>query len=103
MSDIRVFKFYPVSLELDSLTKVGMMLCIMLIYHLLHILALQFSACIRHQQVVTEKYGSVQMIAINRPEKRNAVDPSTAEELYKAFKQFEKDETMTAAVLYGKG
>ena len=62
-----------------------------------------FSTCSRNQQIIVENYGSVQMIAINRPEKRNAVDPPTAKELFNAFKEFDEDDSMTAAVLYGKG
>lgn len=43
------------------------------------------------------------MIAINRPEKRNAVDPATAVKLFEAIKDFESDTESTAAVLHGKG
>ncbi|XP_067949568.1 putative enoyl-CoA hydratase [Watersipora subatra] len=55
------------------------------------------------QYIVTDKVGSVQMIAINRPEKRNAINPTTAVQLFQAIKDFESDEETTAAVLYGKG
>ena len=50
-----------------------------------------------------EKIGKIQMIAINRPEKRNAVDPPTAVQLFQAIKDFESDEEATVAVLHGKG
>lgn len=53
--------------------------------------------------VLTEKIGSVRMIAINRPEKRNAIDPTTAIKLFEAIKDFELDKEATVAVLYGKG
>ena len=50
-----------------------------------------------------EKIGKIQMIAINRPEKRNAVDPPTAVQLFQAIKDSESDEEATVAVLHGKG
>ncbi|KAJ8322139.1 hypothetical protein KUTeg_000610 [Tegillarca granosa] len=43
------------------------------------------------------------MIAINRPENRNAIDPPTAKLLYEAFKTFESDKESIVAVLHGKG
>ena len=51
----------------------------------------------------TQQIGKVLLIGINRPEKRNAVDPDTAEHLVEAFTQFEKDPDSLVAVLYGKG
>lgn len=67
------------------------------------VIGLPFSTCIPNCQVVVENYGSVQMISIDRQDKRNAVDPATAKELFSAFKQFDADKDMTVAVLYGKG
>ena len=51
--------------------------------------------CSAHEQVM--------MIAINRPEKRNCVNPSTAAQLNKAIEDFENNDEMKVAVLYGKG
>ena len=51
--------------------------------------------------VLTEKNGAVTTIIINRPERRNAVDSPTAEELLKAFQTFEQDEESRVAVLTG--
>ena len=42
-------------------------------------------------------------IAINRPERRNAIDPRTALALRAAFQQFEGDDEAAAAVLTGAG
>lgn len=42
-------------------------------------------------------------IAINRPEKRNAVNPETATELFQAFTDFEQDENALVAILHGTG
>jgi enoyl-CoA hydratase len=53
--------------------------------------------------VLTEKQGPVTTIVINRPEVRNAVDRPTAEELARAFRDFEQDEESRAAVLTGAG
>lgn len=42
-------------------------------------------------------------VTINRPEVRNAVDSATATALAEAFKKFEADDTLCAAVLTGAG
>lgn len=46
---------------------------------------------------------NVTLIAINRPEKRNCVNPDTAHELIAAFKAFEDNPDSPIAILYGKG
>lgn len=53
--------------------------------------------------VLTERMGNIFLVAINRPENRNCVNPQTANDLSEAFKQFEKDKELKVAVLYGKG
>ena len=53
--------------------------------------------------VETESIGNVFLIGINRPEKRNCVNTPTANQLYESFQQFEKNEDLWVAVLYGKG
>ena len=55
------------------------------------------------ETVETQQIGKVLLIGLNRPEKRNAVDPNTAEQLVEAFTQFENDPESFVAVLYGKG
>jgi enoyl-CoA hydratase len=47
--------------------------------------------------------GAVLTVTIDRPERRNAVDPATAEALRSAFDGFEADETAAVAVLTGAG
>jgi enoyl-CoA hydratase len=47
--------------------------------------------------------GPVAVVAINRPEVRNAVDPHTAEELRAAFTRVAADDAVKAAVLTGRG
>ncbi|MDG5500920.1 crotonase/enoyl-CoA hydratase family protein [Marinobacter sp. BGYM27] len=53
--------------------------------------------------VITRTQGPVVTITLNRPDKRNAVDGPTAQALLEAFKQFETDDTLKAAVLCGAG
>jgi enoyl-CoA hydratase len=45
--------------------------------------------------------GSVRIVTINRPHRRNAVDQATAIELFQAFKEFDRDETVSVAILTG--
>ena len=51
--------------------------------------------------VITARDGKVLTVTINRPEVRNAVDSATADALAEAFKQFEADDSLCAAVLTG--
>lgn len=53
--------------------------------------------------VLVEQSGPVTTIVINRPERRNAVDPPTAEALRTAFADFESDPDAAVAVLTGAG
>lgn len=53
--------------------------------------------------VITEKINDITLIAINRPENRNAVNRDTARQLKHAFQSFDKDKYANVAVLYGKG
>ncbi len=52
-------------------------------------------------QVEVEKSGKVFTVVINRPEVRNAVDYETSKQLADAFRRFEADDSMYAAVLWG--
>ena len=45
----------------------------------------------------------MKIIAINRPNKRNAVNQATAQELYDVFCALEEDESVRVAVLCGRG
>jgi enoyl-CoA hydratase len=51
--------------------------------------------------IIAERDGPVAILTINRPQARNAVDPPTAEALYLAFCDAERDETVLATVLTG--
>jgi enoyl-CoA hydratase len=54
-------------------------------------------------EVLTEKSGKVCTVIINRPEVKNAVNGPTGEQLFEAFKEFDRDESLRAAVLCGNG
>jgi enoyl-CoA hydratase len=53
--------------------------------------------------VITARDGKVLTVTINRPEVKNAVDSATAAALAEAFKKFEVDDALCAAVLTGSG
>jgi enoyl-CoA hydratase len=53
--------------------------------------------------VITVGDGKVLTVTIHRPEVKNAVDSATAAALADAFKEFENDDTLCAAVLTGSG
>lgn len=49
------------------------------------------------------KQEKLHLIAINRPEKRNCVNPETAAQLKTAFLNFEEDSNALVAILHGIG
>lgn len=53
--------------------------------------------------MVSERKGSVAIVAINRPEVRNAVDQETAKRLLEELKAFDSDPDLNVAVLHGTG
>lgn len=50
-----------------------------------------------------ESRGSIRTVIINRPERRNAIDPKTARRLAEEFRAFDEDDSATVAVLHGAG
>ena len=52
---------------------------------------------------IIKKNKNVWTIIHSRPEARNAMDPKSADELYKAFLEFEANEDAYVAVLWGEG
>ena len=50
-----------------------------------------------------ERVGAAALITIDRPERRNAIDGATAEELLDCYRRFEADEEATAMVITGAG
>lgn len=57
----------------------------------------------RSDFVRVEKQHNLHLIGINRPEKRNCVNPETANLLKLAFQNFEDDDNALIAILYGIG
>jgi enoyl-CoA hydratase len=54
-------------------------------------------------EVVYERRGAAALITIDRPERRNAVDPNTADQLLDAYRSFEADDEARVMVLTGAG
>jgi enoyl-CoA hydratase len=50
-----------------------------------------------------ERTGAAAVVTIERPERRNAVDPETADELLAAYRTFESDDDARVMVLTGAG
>ena len=55
------------------------------------------------EAVRVERNGPVTTVVLHRPEARNAVDRPTAEALAGAFREFDRDESASIAVLWGDG
>jgi enoyl-CoA hydratase/carnithine racemase len=53
--------------------------------------------------IEVERHGDVMVVAIDRPERANAVDDATAEALREAFEAFDLDDDASVAVLTGRG
>ncbi|WP_193046252.1 crotonase/enoyl-CoA hydratase family protein [Mycolicibacterium baixiangningiae] len=53
------------------------------------------------EPVRVERSGAVTTVIIDRPEARNAVNRPTAEALYQAFDEFDRDDSASVAVLWG--
>ena len=50
-----------------------------------------------------ERRGAAAVLTIERPERRNAVDAATAEELHEGFMRFEEDDEARVMILTGAG
>lgn len=56
-----------------------------------------------HDQISVSDHGPVRVVAIDRPDRRNAVDRPTAAALVEAFRSFDRDDAVAVAVLTGTG
>ena len=54
-------------------------------------------------EVSYERQGAAAVITIDRPERRNAVDPNTADQLLEAYRRFESDDEARVMILTGAG
>lgn len=52
-------------------------------------------------EVRVEDHGSIRIVTINRPSRKNAVDTPTAEALRNAFAEFDADDSLAVAILTG--
>ena len=55
------------------------------------------------EPLAVTREGRTLIVAINRPERRNAVDLTTARALYQAFIEFDVDAEADVAILTGNG
>jgi enoyl-CoA hydratase/carnithine racemase len=55
------------------------------------------------QNIIYEKKGRLATVTINRPERLNAIDPATSQELYDAFHDFKDDPELWVAIVTGAG
>lgn len=53
--------------------------------------------------VIVEKVGHIQIVTLNRPEKRNAVNSEVACRLYDAWVELDRDDDVRVAILTGRG
>lgn len=56
-----------------------------------------------YKNILFETKDHLAYIALNRPERRNAVDPATSAEMKDAFEAFKADDNLWAAILTGAG
>jgi enoyl-CoA hydratase len=54
-------------------------------------------------KVTVERRGAIVLIGINRPEIQNRVDPETTHGLAKAFTDYDRDDSLRCAILFGHG
>jgi enoyl-CoA hydratase len=54
-------------------------------------------------EVTYERRGAAAVLTINRPERRNAVDPDTADQLLERYREFEADDDARILILTGTG
>ncbi|XP_035723668.1 short-chain-enoyl-CoA hydratase-like [Vespa mandarinia] len=57
----------------------------------------------KEKSIIVNKSDKITLIAINRPEKKNALDSATAQLLCDALDEFDKDENAVVGVLHGIG
>ncbi len=56
-----------------------------------------------YRNIVVEERGRIFIVTINRPERRNAIDADTAEELYRAWTYFDNNPDLYVGVITGAG
>lgn len=56
-----------------------------------------------YENITYETKGHLAYVTINRPDRRNAIDPQTSQELSRAFEAFKADDDAWVAILTGAG
>ncbi len=56
-----------------------------------------------YKNVLYEKKGHLAYVTINRPDRRNAIDPATSAELKQVFDDYKADDELWVAILTGSG
>jgi enoyl-CoA hydratase/carnithine racemase len=56
-----------------------------------------------YKNILCEKRGHIAYVTINRPDRRNAIDPATSHDLKQAFEDFKADDETWIAILTGAG
>ncbi len=56
-----------------------------------------------YKNVIFEKKEHLAYVTLNRPERRNAIDPTTSQELLEAFTEFKEDDDLWVAIVTGSG
>jgi enoyl-CoA hydratase/carnithine racemase len=56
-----------------------------------------------YKNILYEERGHVAYVTINRPDRRNAIDPATSHDLKQAFEDFKTDDDAWVAILTGAG
>ena len=56
-----------------------------------------------YKNILYEKRGHIAYVTINRPDRRNAIDPATSHDLKAAFEGFKADDDAWVAILTGAG
>jgi enoyl-CoA hydratase/carnithine racemase len=56
-----------------------------------------------YNNILYEKRGHIAYVTINRPDRRNAIDPATSHDLKQAFEDFKADDDAWVAILTGAG
>ena len=56
-----------------------------------------------YKNILYEKRGHIAYVTINRPDRRNAIDPATSHDLKQGFEDFKADDDAWVAILTGAG
>jgi enoyl-CoA hydratase len=56
-----------------------------------------------NNSILVERDGEIVVVTLNRPQVRNAVDAATASAMAQAFEDFDRDDSLSVAVLTGRG